>query len=142
MTEYESAILALETAQGIRAQVALVQAQAELVGNGGLAAFTFISGYIIVAYYAAAKLSRSQVALFNLLYVLGMAFTMLSTYTAHAVGTLHYTKLLEIDPSRIPIPYWSQSTTMAHIAFLVVCTLVSLAFFYSFRLVNQDHSTN
>lgn len=61
MTEYESAILALEIAQGIREQVVLVQTQAELVSSGGSASFAFISGYIIVAHYVASQLSRPQV---------------------------------------------------------------------------------
>ena len=75
MTEYESAILALESAQGVREQIALLQNQAELLSAAVASVFTCILGYIIVAHYASSKLSRFQVAILNFLYVFFMTFT-------------------------------------------------------------------
>jgi hypothetical protein len=133
VTEYESAILALEIAQGVREQVVLVQTQAELVSSGGSTSFAFISGYIIVAHYVASQLSRAQVVLLNFLYVFAMTFSGLAMFTSHSVGVIHYVKLLEIDPSRTAIPYWSSGSTLIFITFLFLCTFASIVFFYSSR---------
>jgi hypothetical protein len=133
VAEYESAILALESAQGVREQIALIQTQAELLGAGWAIAFTCISGYIIVAYYAASKLSRIQVVVLNFLYVCIMTFTGLGMYTAHTGGVILAAKLLEIMPSFTAEHYWSQGVTLFLIVFLVLCTFASVLFFYESR---------
>ena len=133
MTEYESAILALESAQGVREQIALIQTQAEFLGAGWAIAFTCISGYIIVAHYAASKLSRIQVVVLNFLFACVMTFTGLGMYTAHTGGTKLAATLLEIIPNATAIPYWSPGVTLFLIIFLVLCTFASILFFYESR---------
>jgi hypothetical protein len=133
VTEYESAILALEIAQGVREQIALMQTQADLLGDGWSIAFTCISGYMIVAHYMASKLSRIQVAVLNFLYASVMAFTGLGMYTAHSGGIRIAAKLLEIIPGATAEPYWSQGVTLFLIVFLVLCTFASVMFFYESR---------
>ncbi|MFT6991864.1 MAG: hypothetical protein ACJASL_003861 [Paraglaciecola sp.] len=133
MTDYESAILALESAQGVREQIALMQTQAELLREGWSIAFTCISGYIIVAHYVASKLSRIQVAVLNFLYASVMTFTGLGMYTAHNGGVKLAAKLLEIIPGSTAEPYWSQGVTLFLIGFLVLCMFASVMFFYESR---------
>jgi hypothetical protein len=133
VTEYESAILALESAQAVREQITLIQTQAELLSVGWSTAFTCISGYIIVAHYVASKLSRIQVVVLNFLYVSVMTFTGLGMYTAHTGGVKLAAKLLEIKHGATAEPYWSQGVTFLLIGFLVLCTFASVMFFYESR---------
>jgi hypothetical protein len=69
MTEYEIADLALSTQEGIRQQVGLVQETASLALTSLSVYFTLIFGYLIVAYFIGANLTRVQNAILTLLYL-------------------------------------------------------------------------
>jgi hypothetical protein len=140
MTEYETAMLALEVAQGVReqgfldqAQIALVQTQAEILSSASLNFFTILSGYLLVAHFVAAQLSRGQAVVLNFLYIYIMAISVLGAHTAYIAGVRLTEARAEITPESIPESFWSLEGVWGLNAMSSLCIMASLYFFYSSR---------
>jgi hypothetical protein len=69
MTEYEIADLALSTQEVIQQQAGLVLETGSLALTSLSVYFTLIFGYLIVAYFIGANLTRVQSAILTLLYL-------------------------------------------------------------------------
>ena len=140
MTEYETAMLALEVAQGAReqgflnqAQIALIQTQAEILNSASLNLFTILSGYLLVAHFVAAQLSRGQAVALNLLYIYVMAITLFGMHTAYLSGVKLSAAMLEIRPEANLDTFWSLEGVWGLDAMSSLCIMASLYFFYSSR---------
>jgi hypothetical protein len=140
MTEYETAMLALEVAQGVReqgfldqAQIALVQTQAEILSSASLNFFTILSGYLLVAHFVAAQLSRGQAVVLNFLYIYIMAISVFGSHTAYISGIRLTEAMAEIKPRSISEPFWSLEGVWQLNVMLSLCIVASLYFYYSSR---------
>jgi hypothetical protein len=140
MTEYETAMLALEVAQGAReqgflaqAQTALIQTQVEILNSTSLNFFTILSGYLLVANFVAAKLSRSQAVALNFLYIYAMAISVFGSHTAYHAGVKLATAMAKIRPEAIPESFWSMEGVWGMSVMSSLCIMASLYFFYSSR---------
>jgi hypothetical protein len=140
MTEYETAMLALEVAQGAReqgflaqAQTALIQTQAELLSSAMTNFFAVLSGYLLVAHFAAAQLSRGQAVVLNFLYIYIMAIQVLGSHTAYITGVRLTEAMAEIKSRSISEPFWSLEGVWGLNVMLSLCIVASLYFYYSSR---------
>ena len=92
MTEFETRILRTDVAQ-------LMTALSDVLGTHTAIFLTLISGYLVVAYLAGAKLTRLQVSIATTIYIVAAAYEglfMASIFRAMALARESYLKL---DPS-------------------------------------------
>ena len=133
MTEFEIATLALQKAEGIRAQIQLVQAQGELMYNSSTTFITLLSGYLVVAYLVGARLAKSELVVLNGLYAFFIVQTGWSMETAHSAGIAHHKILLELQPEREKLAFWTMESLLVSQAFIYVAAVASLYFMWSVR---------
>ena len=89
MTEFETRILATDTAQ-------LMAALADVLGTHAAIFLTLISGYLVVAYLAGAKLTKLQVSIATAMYFVAATYEglfLVSVFRAMASARETYLKL-------------------------------------------------
>lgn len=92
MTEFETRILATDVAH-------LLTALSDTLGTHSAIFLTLISGYIVVAYLAGARLTRLQVSIATSIYLVAATYEALFLATAFRGLTLARQRLLELNPS-------------------------------------------
>ena len=133
MTEYEIADLALSTQEGIRQQVSLVQAQAS-VALSSVAGFTSVLfGYLIVAYFVGANLTKAQSVAMTLLYLFFMIINRAQFVGIMLGGQNLHKGLMEINPNATPLPLWSDAGIAITEVIVAAMIAASLYFMWSIR---------
>ncbi len=117
MTEYELADLA------INAQGTLTPVVSLLV--------TVLTGYLIVAWLAGDRLTRSQVILVSVLFVTIETIVLYSWFTRWAIVTIYYAELHAQNPSKYSgVPQWAATL---FVGLFVLAILASLKFMWDVR---------
>ncbi len=98
MTEYEIADLALSTQEGIQQQVSLVLETASLALTSLSVYFTLVFGYLIVAYFVGANLTRVQNAILTLLYLSIVILNRVAFLGIQQAGKVLNLGLMELSP--------------------------------------------
>ena len=129
MTEYEIADLAVSTQELYWQQAQALQGILELVFNTFEYFGTLLFGYLMVAYFIGAQLTRVQVVILTALYLfwvvrLGIVFNVVSISGQIIIGEMR-----KISPDLIPA---SPSVWGAY-AILTFLTLASLYFMWNVR---------
>jgi hypothetical protein len=132
MTEYEIADLALSNAEAIRSQIALMQEQS-LVNNTRLNLFyTFLFGYLITAYVVGAALTKIQVSLLNLLYLVAILINRRMYYLGLQQHQELKNGLRQLQDVPSPPPLTNYGFEFVIITSIIMI-LVSLFFMWSVR---------
>jgi hypothetical protein len=140
MTEYEIADLALSTQEGIREQISLVQtqiglgqAQLSLVLTGITMFYTLLFGYLIVAYFIGANLTRGQTIMLTLLYSFTVLVNRISGW--NAMGRVRELRLdlFQLSPDTPKIALDSDGTITALTVGIVALYVASLYFMWDVR---------
>jgi hypothetical protein len=138
MTEYEIADLALSTQEGIRQQASLVQAQGS-VALSSIAGFTSVLfGYLIVAYFVGANLTRAQSIALTLLYLFFMILNRAQFVVIMLGGQNLLKGLMEINPNAMPQPLWSDAGIVVTEVIVAAMIAASLYFMWSMRHPNPE----
>jgi hypothetical protein len=138
MTEYEIADLALSTQEGIRQQASLVQAQGS-VALSSIAGFTSVLfGYLIVAYFVGASLTRAQSIALTLLYLFFMILNRAQFVVIMLGGQNLLKGLMEINPNAMPQPLWSDAGIVVTEVIVAAMIAASLYFMWSMRHPNPE----
>ena len=140
MTEYEIADLALSTQEGIREQISLVQTQIGLVQEelslvltGITMFYTLLFGYLIVAYFIGANLTRGQTIMLTLLYSCTVLLNRSSGW--NAMGTVRELRLdlFQLSPDAPKILLDSDGAIAAITVVVVALYVASLYFMWGVR---------
>jgi hypothetical protein len=133
MTEYEIADLALSTQEGFRQQVGLVQEQASLALSSLSVYFSLIFGYLLVAYFVGANLTRAQNVILTLLYLSTMILNR-SAFLSIQLGGKNVIKgLIELNPETRPVFFFSDDAIVFATAVSAALIVASLYFMWSVR---------
>ena len=140
MTEYEIADLALSTQEGIREQISLVQtqiglvqAQLSLVLTGLTLFYTLLFGYLIVAYFIGANLTRGQTIMLTLLYSCTVFFNRFSGWNVMRTARELRSDLLQLSPDTSKIALDSDGTITVVTVGVVALYVASLYFMWEVR---------
>ena len=129
MTEYEIADLALSTQAILWQQLQMAQGMADRISNFVQSFSNLLFGYLIVAYFVGAQLTKVQAGILTTLYLfwlvrLVFAFNLISTF---AQTTLDEMKNISPDFSPVIPSVWGMYS-------LLLClTLGSLYFMWTIR---------
>ena len=134
MTEYETAQLALSESMRIQGLIELVQTQAEHVVNEITNFTSYLFGYLLVAYFIGANLTRVQVTILNVLYIVSIAATVFQMMVSISITLNFLSKVREVI-GRVADGIPSSNTTYVVFLFLLYTALVlaSLYFMWSVR---------
>ena len=92
---------------------------------------TLLSGYLIVAYLAAANMTSSQTGIVNTLYILISAFLLASIYTLSTRATEMASLSVEMSTQRVLEPQlW---LPLGVICIFIFCIVASLKFMWEVR---------
>lgn len=133
MTEYEIADLALSTQEGIRQHVGLVQEQGSLALTSLSVYFTLIFGYLIVAYFVGANLTRVQNAILTLLYLSIVILNRVAFLGIQQGGKVLYLGLKELRPDAAPVSLFTDSGIVISAVVFAASIIASLYFMWRVR---------
>ena len=133
MTEYEIADLALLTQEGIRQHVSLVQAQGSLLLTSLSVYFSLLFGYLLVAYFVGANLTRAKNVILTLLYLFTMVFNRSAFLTIQLGGKDLYIGLMELNPGTRPNFLFADSGIVIASIVVAASIVASLYFMWSVR---------
>ena len=97
MTEFEIAQLAFMQAERQANLIELVQTQGNLIQNDAIQFTSLIFGYLLVAYFIGANLTRIQVAILNVLYIASVGATIFQMVTSGFVAIGFLNRFLEVS---------------------------------------------
>jgi hypothetical protein len=132
MTEYELADLALSTQEGIRQQVGLVQEQASLAIASLAVYFSLIFGYLLVAYFVGANLTRAQNVILTLLYIASMILNRSGMLSIQLGGKDLIIDWMELSPDARPVFLFSDAGVV--IVLTVVAASIAASLYFMWRV--------
>jgi hypothetical protein len=133
MTEYEIADLALSTQEGIREQVSLLQAQASLALSSLSVYFSLISGYLLVAYFVGANLTRAQNVILTVLYLLTMILNRVAFLGIQLGGQELYIGLMDLYPDTSVLVLFTDAGIVITSAVFAASIIATLYFMWRVR---------
>jgi hypothetical protein len=133
MTEYEIADLALSTQEGIRQQVDLVLETASIALTSLSVYFTLIFGYLIVAYFIGASLTRVQNAILTLLYVSIVILNRIAFLGIQQAGKVLHLGLMELSPDATQAALFTDSGIVISTVVFAASIIASLYFMWRVR---------
>ncbi|MEH6584871.1 MAG: hypothetical protein V7754_23345 [Halioglobus sp.] len=131
MTEYELADLEFSKTELLLHTIEMTDGNIEIFG-------VYLFGYLLVAYFIGATLSRPQVIVLNVIYVLFTGYQLLRVFGGILLSDLHEGDLLELLEQRHGVAYpsldivnfeWAATITILH----VFAVIASLYFMWSVR---------
>jgi hypothetical protein len=132
MTEYELADLALSTQEGIRQQIGLVQEQASLAIASLAVYFSLIFGYLLVAYFVGANLTRAQNVILTLLYIASMILNRSGMLSIQLGGKDLIIDLMELSPDARLVFIFSDAGVV--IVLTVVAASIAASLYFMWRV--------
>ena len=133
MTEYEIADLALSTQEGIRQHVGLLLDTVSLSLTSLSVYFSLIFGYLIVAYFAGAKLTRVQNAILTLLYLCTVIINRVAWLGIQQAGKKLNLELMELRPDVSQAPLFTDSGIVISTVIFAASIVGSLYFMWHVR---------
>jgi hypothetical protein len=133
MTEYEIADLALSTQEVIQQQVGLVLETASLALTSLSVYFTLIFGYLIVAYFIGASLTRVQNAILTLLYVSIVILNRIAFLGIQQAGKVLHLGLMELSPDATQAALFTDSGIVISTVVFAASIIASLYFMWRVR---------
>jgi hypothetical protein len=133
MTEYEIADLALSTQEVIQQQVGLVLETASLAHTSLSVYFSLIFGYLLVAYFVGANLTRAQNVILTLLYLLTMILNRTAFVSIQLGGKDLNILLMELNPDARPVFLLSDAGIVTASTVFAASIAASLYFMWSIR---------
>jgi hypothetical protein len=134
MTEYEAAQLALSESMRIQGLLGIVQTQGELIANDVTQYTSMVFGYLLVAYFIGANLTRVQVSILTLFYVVSIFLNLFNSTGNGLVAISLNANLLALLPEGTIA---SPSATVEYLAITVAVgsgvVFTSLYFMWSVR---------
>lgn len=100
MTEFESAQLVYIQAEREANLLSLIHSQAELIQNDATQFTTLLFGYLLVAYFIGAHLTRAQVIILNILYSVSIGATMFQMTSSAFIALGFLERFLEVSTLR------------------------------------------
>ena len=132
MTEYEIADLALSTQEGIRQQVGLVQDMASLALTSLSVYFSLLFGYLFVAYFVGANLTRAQNVILMFLYLITIILNRSAMLSIQLGGKDLIIGLMELNPDVRPVFLFSDAGIV--IASTVVAASIAASLYFMWRV--------
>jgi hypothetical protein len=129
MTEYEIADLAVSTQELFIQQWQLAQGMGERVFDLMQQFGNLLFGYLIVAYFVGAKLTKVQLAIFNVLYLIWQFRLFFTLRIVSANGNILLGEMRKISPELTP----DYPSILSLFALLTGLLLASLYFMWSIR---------
>jgi hypothetical protein len=133
MTEYEIADLALSTQEVIQQQAGLVLETAGLALTSLSVYFTLIFGYLIVAYFIGANLTRAQNAILTLLYLSIVILNRVAFLGIQQAGKALHLDLKELRPDATPASLFTDSGIVISTVVFAASIAASLYFMWRVR---------
>jgi hypothetical protein len=133
MTEFEIAQLEFMQAERSANLLDLVQTQGSLIQSDATQFTTLLFGYLLVAYFIGANLSKIQVSILNLLYIasIGASIFQMTTGAFTAIGFLN--KFLEVSGNEGEMSPLNPNYIAYGVALNLALILTSLYFMWSVR---------
>ena len=131
MTEFETRILVTDTAQ-------LMTAMADVLGTHTAIFLTLISGYLVVAYLAGAKLTRLQVSIATSMYVVAAAYEGLFMASIMRAMALARESYLKLNPSFSDSAFVAVRGDQIGLVILLAGVLTPLWFMWSVRHARSE----
>jgi hypothetical protein len=138
MTEYEIADLALSTQEGIRQHVGLMLDTASLSLTSLSVYFSLIFGYLIVAYFAGANLTRVQNAVLTLLYLSTVIINRVAWVSIQQAGKVLNLELMELRPDVSQVPLFTNTAIVISTVVFAASIVGSLYFMWHVRHPKTD----
>jgi hypothetical protein len=132
MTEYEMADLVLSTQEGIRQQVGLVQDMMSLALSSLSVYFSLIFGYLLVAYFVGANLTRAQNVILTLLYIASMILNRSGMLSIQLGGKDLIIDLMELSPDARLVFIFSDAGVV--IVLTVVAASIAASLYFMWRV--------
>jgi hypothetical protein len=133
MTEYEIADLALSTQEGIREHVSLLQAQAGLMLTSLSVYFSLIFGYLLVAYFVGANLTRAQNVMLTVLYLLTMTLNRAAFLSIQLAGQELFIRFMDLEPDTKVIFLFTDAGIAISTAVFAATIVATLYFMWRVR---------
>ena len=133
MTEYEIADLALSTQEVIQQQIGLVLETGSLALTSLSVYFTLTFGYLIVAYFIGANLTRVQNAILTLLYLSIVILNRVAFLGIQQAGKVLNAGLMELTPDATQATIFSDSAIVISTVVFVASIAASLYFMWRVR---------
>jgi hypothetical protein len=133
MTEYEIADLAFSKQEGLMEMVGLLQTQ---TGNMTTVTTLYISmlfGYLLVAYFIGAALTRAQSVILTILYLLTISLNRGSFLSLQLVGQELSKVFIEMAPDASPVFVFTDAGIVFSTALFVATIAGSLYFMWRVR---------
>ena len=133
MTEFEIAQLEFMQAERSANLLNLVQTQGSLIQSDATFFTTLLFGYLLVAYFIGASLTRVQVIILNVLYIasIGASIFQMTTGAFTAIGFLN--KFLEVSGNEGEMSPLNPNYIAYGVALNLAMILTSLYFMWSVR---------
>jgi hypothetical protein len=133
MTEYEIADLALSTQEGIREHVSLLQAQGGLMLTSMSVYFSLIFGYLLVAYFVGANLTRAQNVILAALYLLTMILNRTVFLNIQLAGQELYIGFMDLNPDTTVLFLFTDAGVVSASAVFAATIIATLYFMWRVR---------
>jgi hypothetical protein len=133
MTEYEIADLALSTQEGIWEQVGLLQAQGGLMLTSMSVYFSLIFGYLLVAYFVGANLTRAQNVILAALYLLTMTLNRTVFLNIQLGGQELYIGFMDLNPDTTVLFLFTDAGVVSASAVFAATIIATLYFMWRVR---------
>ena len=137
MTEYEIADLALSTQEVIQQQVGLVLETGSLALTSLSVYFTLIFGYLIVAYFIGANLTRAQTVILTLLYLSIVILNRVAFLGIQQAGKVLNAGLMELTPDAQQATIFSDSAIV--ISTVVFVASIAASLYFMWRVTQPHH---